>query len=45
MSMIGTASRNTEPHQKRSSNTPPTSGPIASPTEKLAPQTPMAAVR
>ena len=33
--ITGTASRNTEPHQKLSSSTPPTSGPIAAPTEKL----------
>ena len=32
--ITGTASRNTEPHQKCSSSTPPTTGPSAMPTEK-----------
>ncbi len=40
--ITGTATRNTEPHQKNSSSTPPTSGPIAAPAEKLAIHTPMA---
>ena len=43
--ITGKASRNTEPHQKNSSRTPPTSGPIALPTEKLAIQTPIANCR
>ena len=40
--ITGTATRNTEPHQKNCSSTPPTSGPIAPPTEKLAIHTPIA---
>jgi hypothetical protein len=43
--ITGTASRKTEPHQNRSSSTPPTSGPIAAPAEKLAIQIPIAVVR
>ena len=43
--MIGTPTRKTEPHQKCSSRAPPTSGPMAAPTAKLAPQTPIALVR
>ena len=31
--MTGTLTRKTEPHQKNSSITPPTSGPIAPPAE------------
>ena len=31
--MTGTPIRNTEPHQKYSSSTPPSSGPIAPPAE------------
>ncbi len=41
----GTASRKTEPHQKRSSSTPPSTGPTAPPAEKAAIQTPMAVER
>ena len=33
MTITGTAIRKTEPHQKYSRRTPPTSGPIAPPTE------------
>ena len=44
-SITGTASRNTDPHQKRSSSTPPARGPIAAPAEKLAIHTPIASVR
>ena len=40
--MIGTFARNTEPHQKCCKSSPPTSGPMAAPAEKLAIQTPMA---
>jgi len=43
--ITGTASRNTEPHQKRSSSTPPSSGPTAPPAEKLVIHTPMAVER
>ena len=43
--ITGTAIRNTEPHQKRSSSSPPSSGPAAAPAEKLATQTPMATWR
>ena len=43
--ITGTASRNTDPHQKCCSITPPSSGPMAPPTEKLVAHTPMAAVR
>jgi hypothetical protein len=43
--MTGRASRNTDPHQKYSSITPPSTGPMALPAEKLPIQTPMAAVR
>ena len=43
--ITGTATRNTEPHQKCSSSTPPISGPIAPPSEKLVAQTPIATVR
>ena len=43
--MTGTASRNTEPQANRSSRTPPTSGPMAAPTEKLVIQIPIATVR
>ena len=43
--MTGTASRKTDPHQKYSSSDPPTSGPIAPPSEKLVIQTPIAVVR
>jgi hypothetical protein len=43
--MTGRVSRNTEPHQKCSSSTPPTTGPIAPPAEKLVIHTPMAVVR
>jgi hypothetical protein len=40
--MTGTATRNTEPQGKNWSIRPPTSGPMAPPTEKLAIQTPIA---
>src|SRR5918993_1081700 len=43
--ITGRAIRNTEPHQKRSSSSPPSSGPAAAPAEKLATQTPMATWR
>ena len=43
--ITGTASRNTEPHQNHSSSTPPSSGPIAPPTEKAVIHTEMATVR
>ena len=39
------ASRNADPHQKCSSNQPPTSGPIAVPPETLATITPIATAR
>ena len=44
-SITGTAIRNTEPHQKNSSSTPPSRGPSAAPTEKLVAHTPIANVR
>src|SRR6266568_1497657 len=43
--ITGTASRNTDPHQNHSSSTPPSSGPIAPPTEKLVIHTEIATVR
>lgn len=43
--ITGTASRNTDPHQRYSSMNPPTSGPIAAPTEKLMAQIPIATWR
>ncbi|GHA47527.1 hypothetical protein GCM10010329_82500 [Streptomyces spiroverticillatus] len=43
--MTGTATRNTEPHQKTSSRTPPTSGPTAPPSMKLVIHTVMAKLR
>jgi hypothetical protein len=43
--ITGIAIRKTDPHQKRSSSSPPTSGPMAEPTEKLDTHTPMATVR
>jgi hypothetical protein len=43
--ITGTASRNTEPHQNHSSRIPPSSGPIAPPTEKLVIHTETATVR
>ena len=43
--ITGSAGRNTEPHQKRSSSSPPISGPIAAPAEKLVIHTPIAKVR
>jgi len=43
--ITGTASRNTEPHQKCSRSTPPSTGPIAPPAEKLVIQMAMAVVR
>ena len=44
-SMSGTLMRNTEPHQKCVSKSPPTIGPIAAPVEKLATHMLMAVVR
>ena len=38
--ITGRASRNTEPHQNRSSSTPPATGPIAPPAENAAIHTP-----
>src|SRR4029450_1513669 len=43
--ITGSAMRKTEPHQKRSSSAPPSTGPIAPPTEKLVIQIPIAVVR
>src|SRR6266545_363226 len=43
--ITGTASRKTEPHQKYCSSTPPRTGPIAAPEEKLVAQMLMATVR
>jgi hypothetical protein len=43
--MIGTLTRNAAPHQKNSSTSPPSSGPIAAPTEKLVIHTAIAFVR
>ncbi len=43
--ITGTASRKTEPQWKLWSRTPPTSGPMAAPTEKLVIQIPIATVR
>ena len=43
--ITGTPMRKTAPHQNISSTMPPTSGPIAPPTEKLVIQTPIAVVR
>ena len=43
--ITGTASKKTEPQWKLSSRTPPTTGPIAAPTEKLVIQIPIATVR
>ncbi len=43
--MIGTFTRNTEPHQKCSRSRPPIKGPSAPPAEKLAIHTPTANVR
>ena len=43
--ITGTASRNTDPHQNHSSSIPPSSGPIAPPTEKLVIHTETATVR
>ncbi len=37
--------RNTEPHQKRSSSAPPTTGPSAAPAVAAAPQMPIAVAR
>ena len=41
----GTLMRNTEPHQKNSSSTPPTTGPSAAPAEATEAQMPMARAR
>ncbi len=43
--ITGTPIRKTDPHEKYSSSRPPTSGPMALPTEKPDTHTPMAAVR
>ena len=43
--ITGTFTRNTEPHQKYSSSSPPTIGPSAIPPETLAVQIPIARVR
>jgi hypothetical protein len=43
--ITGTASRKTDPHQKRSSSTPPSTGPSAPPAEKLVIQIPIAVAR
>ena len=43
--ITGNARRNTDPHQKDSSSTPPRTGPMALPAEKLAIHTPMATER
>jgi hypothetical protein len=43
--ITGTASRNTDPHQKNSSSNPPSRGPTAPPAEKLETHTAMANVR
>ena len=43
--MTGTLSRNTAPHQKNSRTTPPSTGPIAAPAEKLVIQIATAVVR
>ncbi len=43
--MTGTLIRNTEPHQKCSSRTPPTIGPKAAPAEKADAQMPTATLR
>src|ERR1043165_9483276 len=42
---MGTLIRKTEPHQKCSSNSPPTIGPIATPSPTAPAQTPMARPR
>ena len=44
-SIAGTAIRNTDPHQKRSSSAPPSTGPTAVPAENTAAHTPMARPR
>ncbi|KAG1433819.1 hypothetical protein G6F55_014653 [Rhizopus delemar] len=44
-STIGTLIRSTEPHQKCSSSTPPTTGPSAAPPEATDAQMPMATAR
>ncbi len=43
--ITGTLIRNAAPHQKNSSTSPPSSGPIAAPTEKLVIHTAIALVR
>ncbi len=45
MSMTGTLMRNTAPHQKCARISPPNSGPMAAPAEKLATQMPIANAR
>ena len=42
---MGTLMRNTDPHQKCSSSTPPTTGPSAAPPEATEAHTPMATAR
>ena len=44
-STMGTLIRNTEPHQKYSSSSPPTTGPKAAPPEATEAQMPMASAR
>ncbi|MNI63233.1 hypothetical protein D3C73_1185910 [compost metagenome] len=44
-STMGTLIRNTEPHQKCSSSTPPTTGPSAAPPDATDAQMPMATAR
>ena len=43
--MTGTLSRNTAPHRNCSRTTPPRTGPIAAPAEKLVIQIPIAVLR
>ena len=43
--IAGTPSRNTEPHQKCSSSTPPTIGPMIAPTVKHPAHSPIASAR
>ena len=42
---IGTLTRNTEPHQKCSTRSPPASGPMATPSPETPAQMPMARPR
>ena len=45
MTAAGTRARNTDPYQKCASNSPPVTGPTATPSPVTAPQTPMAPAR